>query len=209
MKNAPKIKRHLFSKKLITLLATLMLAGLTAGPALAGNSAFTFRLVSSRPDLRPFAFGFATIQSIGPVEVMFITVFGLPPNTDFDLFVIQSPVAPFGLSWYQGDIETNPAGIGFGRFIGRFNIETFIVAPGVPLLPAPTPHGVLDASRNPATPPIHTFHLGLWFNSPADAAKAGFPNTVTPFNGDHHAGVQVLNTSNFPDGAGPLSHITP
>jgi hypothetical protein len=27
---------------------------------------------------------------------------------------------------------------------------------------------------------------------------------VTPFDGDHQAGIQVLNTSNFPDGHGPL-----
>lgn len=30
----------------------------------------------------------------------------LPPNTDFDLFVIQVPNAPFGISWYQGDLTT-------------------------------------------------------------------------------------------------------
>ena len=54
------------------------------------------------------------IESVGPVEVMNVAVFGLPPNTDFDFFVIQRPVTPFGLSWYQGDIETNRFGVGFG-----------------------------------------------------------------------------------------------
>ena len=53
-------------------------------------------------------------------------MWGLPPNTDFDLFVIQVPNKPFGLSWYQGDIETNKDGVGYGEFIGRFSIETFI-----------------------------------------------------------------------------------
>ena len=43
---------------------------------------------------------------------MKVTVWGLPPNTDFDFFVIQVPNAPFGLSWYQGDIETNKDGVG-------------------------------------------------------------------------------------------------
>jgi hypothetical protein len=33
-----------------------------------------------------------------------------------------------GLAWYQGDIETNQYGVGHERFIGRFSIETFIVA---------------------------------------------------------------------------------
>ena len=59
---------------------------------------------------------------------MTVDVEGLPPNTKFDFFVIQIPNAPFGLAWYQGDIETNAAGRGHQRFIGRFNIETFIVA---------------------------------------------------------------------------------
>ncbi len=60
-----------------------------------------------------------------------------------------------------------------------------------------------------ATPPVHTYHLGLWFNSPDDAAAAGCPNTVTPFNGDYTAGIQVLNTSNFPDDQGPLRRDRP
>jgi hypothetical protein len=32
---------------------------------------------------------------------------GLPKRTDFDLFVIQVPNAPFGVGWYQGDLRTN------------------------------------------------------------------------------------------------------
>ena len=30
---------------------------------------------------------------------------------------------------------------------------------------------------------------------------------VTPFNGEHNAGVQALSTCNFPDQAGPLRQI--
>jgi hypothetical protein len=143
---------------------------------------------------------------------MDVTVTGLPPNTDFDLFVIQVPLAPFGLSWYQGDIETDASGFGTGRFLGRFNIETFIVAPGVvnksPIV-FRNPRNPLfsDINFNPQTQPVHQYHLGLWFNSPKDAAKAGGPPTETPFNGEHNAGVQVLNTSNFSAGAGPLSRV--
>jgi hypothetical protein len=124
---------------------------------------------------------------------MDVKVWGLPPNTNFDFFVIQVPKAPFGLAWYQGDIETNRNGVGYGRFVGRFNIETFIVAPGV--APAPlvfNDQPFPDAAQNPATNPVQLYHLGLWFNDPKDAAKAGAAGTVTPFNGEHHAGVQVL-----------------
>jgi hypothetical protein len=46
---------------------------------------------------------------------MKVRVKGLPPNTEFDFFVIQVPNTPFGLSWYQGDIETNDNGRGRKR----------------------------------------------------------------------------------------------
>ncbi len=51
------------------------------------------------------------------------------------------------------------------------------------------------------------YHLGLWFNSPTDAQNAGCAATVTPFNGEHNAGIQVLNTANFADDAGPLRQL--
>ncbi len=150
-----------------------------------------------------------SIRSIGPVEVMDVFVHGLPPDTNFDFFVIQVPNAPFGMAWYQGDIETNKYGLGYQRFIGRFNEETFIVAPGT--APAPSVHNNAfpDAQSNPPTGPVHTFHLGLWFNSPADAVKAGCPGDVTPFNGEHNAGIQVLSTKQFPDAQGPLLNVKP
>jgi hypothetical protein len=149
----------------------------------------------------PYASGYVTIKTDGEAENLSLYVTGLPRNTGFDFFVIQVPNAPFGLSWYQGDVETDDNGVGQQNFRGRFNIETFIVAPGA----APAPKVFDDnATTNPATPPVQIYHLGLWFNSPDDAQKAGCPATVTPFNGEHHAGIQVLNTSNFPDGAGPL-----
>jgi hypothetical protein len=146
-------------------------------------------------------------------EDMFIVVSGLPANTGFDFFVIQVPNSPFGLSWYQGDMQTDSDGIATQHFRGRFNIETFIIAPGV--APAPQVFNdppFPDASQNPktvgpdgSTPgPVQTYHLGLWFNSPTDAQNAGCPSSVTPFNGEHNAGIQVLNTATFPDIRGPL-----
>ena len=84
----------------------------------------------------PNAAATVSIKPGGPVEVMDVHVDGLPPNTEFDFFVIQKPGAPFGLAWYQGDIETDDNGEGHGRFIGRFNEETFIVAQAPPV-PAP------------------------------------------------------------------------
>jgi hypothetical protein len=157
----------------------------------------------------PHAKAKVTIRNRGPVEQMNVHAWGLPDRTDFDLFVIQVPNAPFGVSWYQGDLETDKHGVAHGTFLGRFNEETFAIAPGT--APAPSVHSspTPDATSNPPFGPIHTFHLGLWFNSPADAVAAGCPGATTPFNGEHNAGVQVLNTDQFGDQHGPLRRLKP
>jgi hypothetical protein len=181
--------------------------GLSAAPAAAAETT-TFNLVRSAATVSANclvgARASVSIHSLGPVEEMTVVAQRLPPNTDFDLFLIQLPNAPFGLSWYQGDLETNANGLGVGVFIGRFSIETFIVAPGTGAAPVVHPD---DASTNPGTDPVHTYHLGLWFNSPADAARAGCPNAQTPFNGDHTAGIQALSTRGFANDQGPLRRI--
>ena len=156
----------------------------------------------------PNARGRVAISSLGPIENMHLEVNGLPANTEFDAFVIQLPNAPFGLSWYQGDLKTDANGRAFADFVGRFSIETFIVAPGsgaAPVVFTNTPFA--DAGTNPATAPVHTYHIGLWFGSTAAAAAAGCPNTETPFNGTHTAGIQALSTRNFGDLTGPLRRI--
>jgi hypothetical protein len=146
----------------------------------------------------------------GPVEEMTIDAQGLPKNTEFDVFVTQLPNTPFGISWYQGDLESNDLGRAHGTFVGRFSVETFAVAPGTG--PAPVVHDsgtIKDAATNPAFAPIHTYHVGVWFNSGQDAANAGCANVITPFNGDHTAGPQALSTRQFADTAGPLRQLVP
>jgi hypothetical protein len=55
---------------------------------------------------------------------------------------------------------------------------------------------------------VQLYHLGLWFDSPTDAQKAGCESTVTPFNSTHNAGVQILNTgTNFSNLKGPLFFV--
>lgn len=198
----------------VAALCVLAVAALTASPgvaAAAGNT-FKFALVrspalSTSAGCAPNASGSASIQHVGSVEVLNVRVTGLPPSTNFDLFVIQVPNKPFGMSWYQGDIDTNRNGVGKGKFMGRFNIETFVVAPGIADAPLTFDNAFPSVSPNPETGPLQMYHLGLWFNSPSDAANAGCPDTVTPFNGEHDAGVQILNTSNFPDLQGPLINV--
>jgi hypothetical protein len=142
------------------------------------------------------AHGHVTIVKGSLNDTMTVTVRGLPKNTGFDLFVLQQPEKPFGVAWYQTDVETGRHGTGTAVVRGIFNKETFSVSVG----------GTVTF------PPTHQYHLGLWFNSPTKSFDLGCDGVatspvVTPFNGEQHAGVQVLNTSNFPDGAGPLSHV--
>jgi hypothetical protein len=216
------MKQFACSLRRIALAAGLLATAVASTSALAADAnlaaadwdaPFVFNMVrspslASSPTCVVKAKGRVSIQKVGEAEEMTVQVQGLPPDTEFDLFVLGVPNFPFGLGWYQGDIKTDSHGKGKQKFIGRFNVETFSVAVGNSV-PAPHVHDgpFPDASSTSLTPPVHQYHLGLWFNSPADAEKAGCPGAVTPFNGEHNAGIQVLNTSNFPDLAGPLKRV--
>jgi hypothetical protein len=136
-----------------------------------------------------------------------VQVFNLAPNADYDLFVTQLPDAPFGVAWYQSDLHTNASGVGDVTVQGIFDAETFSISQGGVAGGNQTGATTAVTSTNVIFQPTSQFHLGLWFNSPDDAARVGCPNTVTPFNGEQHAGIQVLSTRNFPAGQGPLASI--
>jgi hypothetical protein len=177
----------------------------TASASSAASSAshredsFTFKLIPS-PGISaclPHAGGSVTITPGHLNDTMKVSIHGLPPKSDFDLFVIQQPLKPFGVSWYQTDVDAGSNGSGSATVRGVFDKETFSVSPGGTVTFAPT----------------HQFHLGLWFNNPNTPFKLGCEPgatspTVTPFNGKQHAGIQVLNTAQFPVNAGPLSRVT-
>jgi len=93
-------------------------------------------------------------------------------------------------AWLSGN------GVGFASVRGIFDRETVSVSPG-----GTTTFG-----------PTHQYHIGLWFNDPnvpfqlkCEPGKTA--PVVTVFNGEQHAGSQVLNTGNFPDNAGPLGQV--
>lgn len=104
---------------------------------------------------------------------------GFKPNLDFDLFTIQhSPqtatgaadVNPgVGLAWYQSDLHVGSNGSGHAR------IRTILL------------DQIFGLDKDVALAPTNTFHLGFWFNNPADAQPCGSTG-VTPFNGEHRAG---------------------
>ena len=144
----------------------------------------------------PNARGNVTIVRGAQNDTMTLSVKGLPPRTGFDLFVIETPNKPFGVAWYQSDVKTDEHGKGSVVVRGIFNKETFSVSTG----------------GSTTFKPTHQFHLGLWFNSPAKPFNlhcegAATSAIITPFNGEQHAGIQILNTSNFPDNKGPLAHV--
>jgi hypothetical protein len=200
--------------KLSVLLATTVaaLAPIHAHAADRTTLQFTMTVSSGAATCLPYATGSVIDHSFGEFENLEVVVHGLAPNTGFDLFSIEVPNAPFGLAWYIGDINTDSTGKGVGNFVGRFNIETFVISTGVPtaappnVFPSP-PAVVPEATVGIKTNPVQLYHLGLWFNSAADAGKAGCLTTATPFNGEHNAGIQVLNTALYPDAKGPLINL--
>ena len=175
--------------------------GLTSASAASRPSAvtYTFKLVTSPGIARclPNARGQAWITPNSLNDVMRVELWGMPANSGFDLFVIQFPDKPFGVSWYQSDINVGANGSGTAAVRGIFDKETFSVSPG----------------GTATFKPTHQFHLGVWFNNPNLPFNLGCEPgqaapVVTPFNGEQHAGIQVVNTADFPDNAGPLSKIT-
>ena len=212
MRSIKHIHRHFLTRTTAGLGATALAGALALslglGAASAATSAsgaaarpsgpFSFALVPSPGIAKclPHARGQAWITPTSLNDVMKVTLWGMPANSDFDLFVIQQPNKPFGVSWYQSDIHAGATGSGSATVRGIFDKETFSVSPGGTTTFAPT----------------HQFHLGVWFNDPKLPFKLGCEPgktapVVTPFNGEQHAGIQVVNTAQFPVNAGPLSHV--
>ena len=185
------MKRNMLSAS-VGLALLLASVGVVPKAAAAANDSTNFNLIKSAGAvscLKSTARGRASISDLGQVQNLHVEVFALPANTQFTLFVINTPAAPFVPAWYQGDVTTDARGNGVVDVTGIFSDETFILNPGTPAVPT------------------ELTHLGLWFADPADAVKAGCADTVTPFDGDHEAGIQVLNTSSFADDNGPLKRI--
>jgi hypothetical protein len=173
----------------------------------------TFPMVPSSNAIKnclPDATATVTIKGAKNNQIMKVEADGLAPNTEYDLFVIQVPHAKFGISWYQSDLETDKSGKGSATVRGIFSIETFSISQDTI-----TTNGRENTPQTGATfGAVNQYHLGLWFNDPQVPFDLGCEPgaetpTVTPFNGEQHAGIQVLNTSNFDDNDGPLRHFPP
>jgi|SRR5882672_1082073 len=144
-----------------------------------------------------------------------ITITGIKPDLDFDLFTIQRSqldangnviasfamppnAGSFGLAWYQSDLHAEENGN------GQVTIQTILLDQifgfdADKINPQ-------DATSPARVPPTNTFHVGFWFNDPNDAQPCGFdPNKPTPFNGEHKAGPNaMISVPVLPQNLGPL-----
>jgi hypothetical protein len=129
-------------------------------------------------------------------DTLTLSLSHVKPNLGFDLFTIQrtnllanGTVDPsftnFGLAWYQSDVEADKRGN------ASVKIQTILV------------DQIFGFDPDVSLAPTNTFHVGIWFNNPADAAACGFTGT-TPFNGDHNAGPNAMISVPGSSGLGPL-----
>ena len=147
-------------------------------------------------------------------DTALISVKGLKPNLNFDLFTVQrSPLGSggaavsgfkgFGLAWYQSDLHSDDNGN------ARVVIKTILLDQIFGFDSDAVATQVAGSAPTPATTvlkPTNTFHMGFWFNDPADAASCGFDvSKPTPFNGEHRAGpLAMISLPVPPANLGPL-----
>jgi hypothetical protein len=148
----------------------------TSSPELARFSMFPvakFLPCMAAPGQTPTAT--VTVVKGDPNDTLLLSTSGFKPGLKFDLFTIQrssqqadgSPatVPGVGMAWYQSDVDANSS----------LALKTILV------------DQIFGFDPDVALAPTNTFHMGFWFNNPADAAACGFAGT-TPFNGEHNAG---------------------
>jgi hypothetical protein len=137
----------------------------------------------------------ATVKR-GPLnDQLTLTLKNFKVGLGFDLFTVQrsnqnangTPVAgftSFGLAWYQSDIHITGA-------TSTVTIKTILL------------DQIFGFDPDVSLAPTNTFHVGFWFDKPADAAPC-VGTVVTPFNGTHDAGPLAFITRPRANGLGPL-----
>jgi hypothetical protein len=192
---------------IIAALAAISL-GLTAKSALAQVPEIEFNLVAQHKFLNclgdedgdgPAPVAQVIVQRGELNDIMIFRAHNLRPNLAFDLFTIEhsnllSNGQPdpsfknFGLAWYQTDVQADSHGD------AEVAVKTILLDQIFGFDPSANLH------------PTHTFHVGIWFNKPEDAAACGFDVTKpTPFNGEQHAGPNaMISLPNSKTNLGPL-----
>jgi hypothetical protein len=136
-------------------------------------------------------------------DTLVISGSNIRPGINFDLFTVQRTnllssgvvdpafTGSFGFAWYQSDLQASSTGT-INATIKTILLDQIF--------------GFDPELSNPS--PINTFHLGFWFNNPADADVDGCVFDVThptPFNGEHQAGpLAMISVPNATTNLGPL-----
>jgi hypothetical protein len=114
------------------------------------------------------------------VDTLHLQASGLPPNTDFAVFLTSADAfatPPFGAVSYIGDFTSNAAGVGSLK-VDAIIMEAFV-------------------STNVGNPPIRVRadldHLVFWFADP-NQVPACFGSGTTPFDGDGNAGPAAMSS---------------
>ena len=136
-------------------------------------------------------------------DTLVLSAQNIRPGVAFDMFTVQRTnllsdrtvdpafTGSFGFAWYQSDLQANRE--------GKINatIKTVLLD---------QIFGFDPELSNPA--PVNTFHVGFWFNNPADATVDGCAFDIThptPFNGEHQAGpLAMISVPNADTKLGPL-----
>ncbi len=115
------------------------------------------------------------------VDTLHLHARGLPPNTDFAVFLTSADAfatPTFGAVNYIGDFTTNAAGIGSLKVDAIIN-EAFVST----LVGAPPMRVRADLD-----------HLVFWFADPAQVPECFNFSGFTPFDGDRHAGPAAMSS---------------
>src|SRR4051794_21227297 len=153
----------------------------TASPASSATAQAHLALKPSSPALAqcfPHASAKVTVDlttdTVGK-DTFTISAHDLKPRTDFTVFLIEKPGAPFGAAEYIGDFTTDDYGQAHNRY--QLIVEEAF------------------AFNNETQARTDLNSVGVWFADPLDddgCLGAGSP--VTGFDGDASAGVQMLNS---------------
>jgi hypothetical protein len=194
----------------IALLAAISFGLIASAHAQKKVHAVTFELTAN-PAFVPclsdggMPYATVTVRRGNLADRLLIRVSGLRPNLKFDLFTVQRssldangkaiPVDKFpgfGLAWYQTDLDADDNGNAHAEIRTILLDQIF----------------GFDADKladgSTRVPPTNTFHVGFWFNDPADAAPCGFVGS-TPFNGEHMAGpLAMISLPDPKTNLGPL-----
>jgi hypothetical protein len=160
------------------------LGGVGAQEKDAGPASFTLTpqgaIAECLPDATARVVVFPT-EDVRGVDTLALKAQGLPPSTEFAVFLTELPGPPFGAVEYIGDFGTNAKGTGFLR------VDTIVDEAFASTL--------VDGTRVRK----ELNHMVIWFANPEDDDFCFGPGggVTTPFDGDGVAGVTVLSSASF------------